>query len=241
MVESDGLPAAIQTGLNSFTEALRQVFADDLSSIVLFGSAADGRLRPTSDVNLIIVLQHLDPVRLGAIGAAYRLAHAAIRLSAMFLLESEIAVASDAFAVKFFDVAHRRKILHGRDPFADLALDRAALIRRLRQVLVNLTLRLREHYALSGPFPERLAFAAADAVGPLRASAALLLSLEGGGVLAPREALAEIARKGGELAALAAINAARETGFIPEGGGDAALFGAIRLAALIEAEAERLT
>jgi predicted nucleotidyltransferase len=92
----DQLPEPVRVALGAFTAASRQVFADDLVSIVLFGSAAEARLRETSDVNVIVVLARLDPARLKAIGDAYRLAHAAIRLSAMFILESEVAVASEA-------------------------------------------------------------------------------------------------------------------------------------------------
>jgi predicted nucleotidyltransferase len=169
MVEGDTLPDTVRAGIDAFVASAREIFTDDLIAIVLFGSAAEGRLRATSDVNLIVVLACAEPAALDAIGPAYRLAHAAIRLSAMFIREAEIAQAVEAFAVKFFDVSARHRLLYGRDPFAHLTIDRAAAVRRLRQVLINLTLRLREHRALSGAFPEQLALAAADAVGPLRA------------------------------------------------------------------------
>jgi predicted nucleotidyltransferase len=149
MAIMDQLPEPVRAGLGAFTAATRQVFADDLVSVVLFGSAAEARLRKTSDVNVIVVLARLDPARLEAIGDAYRLAHAAIRLSAMFILASEIAVASDAFAVKFADIAARHIVLEGKDPFAGLTVTREAAVRRLRQVLVSLVLRLRERYALA--------------------------------------------------------------------------------------------
>src|SRR5438105_1954020 len=95
------LPEAVRTVLSEFTAAAQEAFAEDLLSVVLFGSAAEGRLRPTSDVNIVLVLRQVDAKKLEAIGEAYRFAHAAIRLSAMFILESEIGVAKDAFAVKF--------------------------------------------------------------------------------------------------------------------------------------------
>ena len=240
MVEADELPDTVRTGIDAFTAAARQVFADSLVSIVLFGSAAEGRLRATSDVNLIVVLSRADPVALDAIGPAYRLAHAAIRLSAMFILDTEIALASEAFAVKFADVTARHRVLCGSDPFEGMVVDRAAAIRRLRQVLINLTLRLREHMALSGAFPEQLALAAADAVGPLRACAALILSLETGAVLHPREALVAVAAGERPEAALAAITRAREIGGVPEAGAAATIQAAIALAGLLEARAESL-
>jgi predicted nucleotidyltransferase len=174
------LPEAVRTALSEFTKAARQAFAEDLRSVVLFGSAAEGRMRQTSDVNVVVVLRRADPAKLEAIGEAYRLAHAAIRLSAMFILESEIDIAKDAFAVKFADITTRHEVLYGDDPFVGLTISREAALHRLLQVLVNLQLRLRERFALSSPYGEQLAMAAADAVGPLRASAAVLLWLESG-------------------------------------------------------------
>jgi hypothetical protein len=236
----DTLPEPVATGLAAFVAAAQQAFGEDLVSLTLFGSAAEGRLRPTSDVNVIVVLAHDDADGLAAIGDAYRVARAAIRLSAMFILESEIAAANEAFAVKFNDIGARHQVLHGRDPFAGLRESREALLRRSRQVLMNLLLRLRERYALSAPFPDQLAFAAADAVGPLRAAAAVLLSLETGEKLPPRDALRRIADSSGKATALDAIVAARESGGVPAIGGAATLHAAIELAGELSQRAERL-
>jgi predicted nucleotidyltransferase len=234
------LPEAVHTALAEFTAAAQRVFAGDLASVVLFGSAAERRLRQTSDVNVVVVLRRADPTKLEAIGEAYRLAHAAIRLSAMFILESEITVAKDAFAVKFADIVARHEMLYGADPFAGLTISREAALHRLLQVLVNLQLRLRERLALSSPYGEQLAMAAADAVGPLRASAAMLLWLESGARVAPREALREIAEETGTAAALAAITEARESGGVPALGATSTLVGAIELANQLAERTERL-
>ena len=78
------MPDAARTTLSEFTAAAQQAFAEDLLSVVLFGSAAEGRLRAASDVNVVLALRHVDPNKLKAIGEVYPFAHAAIRLSAMF-------------------------------------------------------------------------------------------------------------------------------------------------------------
>ena len=241
MNATDDLPKPVEAALAAFVAALREVFADDLVGVVLFGSAAEARLRPTSDVNVVVVLGAGETARLAAIGEAYRLAHAAIRLSAMFIREAEIAAASDAFAVKFADIAARHRVLLGRNPFAALAVSRESALWRSRQVSLNLLLRLRERLALSANFPEQLAVAAADAVGPLRACAATLLSLESGAELTPRDALRRLADEEGETPALAAIVEARESGRVPQAGGVATIGSAIALAAAIQARAERLS
>jgi hypothetical protein len=189
---------------------------------------------------VVVVLRRADPNNLEALGEAYRLAHAAIRLSAMFILESEIGVAKDAFAVKFADIAARHEVLYGVDPFVGLTISRDAALHRLLQVLVNLQLRLRERFALSSLYGEQLAMAAADAVGPLRASAAVLLWLESGARITPRDALAQIADETGNTTALVLITEARESGGVPAAGATPTLVGAIELANQLAARTERL-
>lgn len=132
------LPAPVERVLRDFVDAARDAFGPDLRSIVLYGSAAEGRLRRTSDVNVIVVLHAFDPARADRLREPLRVAQTAVRLAAMFLLESEIGAAAEAFAVKFADVLRRRRVLHGDDLFAHLAIGRPAEIARLRQVLHNL-------------------------------------------------------------------------------------------------------
>jgi hypothetical protein len=45
------LPPRVQEVLRDFVEAARGAFGPDLRAVVLYGSAAEGRLRATSDVN----------------------------------------------------------------------------------------------------------------------------------------------------------------------------------------------
>ena len=50
------LPPPIAEVLNSFLQSAKDALGPDLLSVVLFGSAAEGKLRATSDLNLILVL-----------------------------------------------------------------------------------------------------------------------------------------------------------------------------------------
>ena len=151
------LPPEVSRVLDDFVTAARDVLADDLASIVLFGSAAEGALAATSDVNVVVVLHRFQRERVDALREPLRVAQAAIRLSPMFLLRDEIAVAAAAFAQKFADIGRRRRVLHGDDPFATMQVPRAALIARLDQVLLNLTLRLRAAYVERSLREEQLA------------------------------------------------------------------------------------
>jgi hypothetical protein len=74
----------------------------------------------------------------------------------------------------------------------------------------------------------------------LRASAAVLLWLESGARVVPRDALLQIADETGCSAALAAITEARESGAVPAVGATATLVGAIELATRLAERAEQL-
>jgi hypothetical protein len=87
------------------------------------------------------VLTVFDRSQVEGLSETLAAANAAIRLNVMWLLESEIGAAVEAFSVKFADILRRRRVLRGSDPLQALAIPRHAAIARLRQVLLNLVLR----------------------------------------------------------------------------------------------------
>src|SRR5579883_947693 len=163
----DGLPANVTTLLSQFAEKTKDSIGADLVSIVLYGSGAEGKLGPASDVNVVVVLRAFVPQRVAGIQGTYLAAHAAIKLTAMFLLEDEIPSATDFFAQKFADIVRRHKVLYGKDVFSSIAISRERKVFRLRQMLLNLTLRLRGSYVSHAQRPERIARILADLAGPL--------------------------------------------------------------------------
>ncbi len=238
------LPATVGRVLDEFVQVARAELGTALHAIVLFGSAAENRIRPTSDVNVAIVLATFDRPAIDRLRPALERAHAAIRLEVLWLLESEVHAAAEAFAVKFTDIIRRHRVLHGPDPFAGLVISRQATIARLRQVLLNQLLRLRATYAVDGGREERLTLRIADAAGPLRVSAAEILELEGGPALAPRDALARIAEgwtAPAGAAVLAAMSTARETRHLESGRAGELLLGVIELASFLHRRAALLS
>jgi predicted nucleotidyltransferase len=206
-----------ERGLADLVAAARQALGDTLESIVLFGSAAEGRLRAASDVNVIFVLKRFEPARADALRDAVRVAQAAIRLAPMILLRDEIPHAASAFAVKFADIVRRHRVLYGDDPFADLAIPRERLLARLLQVLLNLRLRLRAAY-VTRAFDDQLVAVIVHAAGALRSAAATLRELEGQPRLSPRESLAQIVTELGDprfADVVKQVSAARESGVLP--------------------------
>jgi predicted nucleotidyltransferase len=187
------LPENVGRVLTSFLAEARSAFANDLLAVVLYGSAAEGKLRATSDVNLLLVLSSFNQRQADQLREPLRLAQAAIRLRTMFLLQSELQPAMESFAVKFADILRRRRVLYGEDPFAGMSVSREDSIVRLKQTLLNLSLRLREAYITRGLREEQLVAMIADLAGPLRPCAATLLELEGKPVESAKESLQQFA------------------------------------------------
>ena len=233
------LPDHVASALQLFTDAARGAFGENLRSLILFGSAAEGKLRPTSDVNVLIALRAFERGQMDAIREPLRVARAAARLQAMFVLDSEIPAAAEAFANKFDDIRRRHVVLHGDDLLAALTIPREALVRRVQQVLLNLTLRLRDAYAERSLRDEQAAAAIADAAGPLRTAAAAILELEGRPAADPKSALATLTAETEFGALLPEISAARERELAP-GTAEAALFELARLARSLYERAARL-
>ena len=221
--------------------AARQACGDALRSVVLYGSGAEGRLRATSDVNLILVLTDFTPLMANALRAPLRLGQAAIRLAVMFLLESEVSAAVNAFPVKYLDVIHRHRILYGDNPFEGLSFSRDASVFRLKQVLLNLRLRLRSLYVLRGLNEEQLVLVVADAAGPLRSCAATVLELEGQPAPSPKEALEQVVGEdSGWYEVLSHLSQARQTRTLEPGVAEKTLFRVMELTELLLARIGKL-
>jgi predicted nucleotidyltransferase len=238
-----GLPETVERAITSFVDAAKQAFGADLVSIVLFGSGAEQNLRATSDVNILVVLKRFDQAQADALREPLRFAHAAVELNAMFMLEAEVPAAMEAFAVKFSDILHRHRVLHGSDPFASITVSNAALLRRLKQVLLNLQIRLRERYILVSLREEQLGRVIADAAPPLRASAASILQLEGNPAPSPKKALERLVTGLNDpalSAVLAAMTRVRGGERLEPGQAPAMLIDLMRLIEMLRAHVERL-
>ena len=228
------LPEPVTRVLGSFVDSAKTAFGADLKSIVLFGSAAEGMLRPASDVNLLILLSAFEPGKAEKLREPLREAFAAIRLNAMFILESELQSAMDAFAVKFSDIVRRHVILCGTDPFKGMSIPREKAVARLKQTLLNLTLRMREAFVARGLREEQLVFLIGDMAGPLRACAATLLELKGTPCASGKGALAKMAAaligSPADSELMDRISQARETRALPAGSAGATFQSLMELA-----------
>jgi hypothetical protein len=224
------LPDDVRRAIDDLLASAKASLGDALRSVILYGSGAEGRLRATSDVNLLFVLRRFDS-SVDAFREAFRVAQAAANVTAMFVLEEELPAAAQAFAQKFADIERRHVVLYGDDVIADIDIPRAALVRRLQQVLLNLTLRLRGNYVEQSLREEQCAITVAESAAPLRTSAASILELEGRGTLQPKEALETLVRELGAFEELLPhLSEAREQRVLPAGQAARILFDTLQLA-----------
>jgi predicted nucleotidyltransferase len=243
-LEAPQLPAQVKQVLDDFLQAAKESFGKELLSVVLYGSAAEGRLRATSDVNLILVLSKFEQGKADPLRAPLRLAQTAIQLRPLFLLQEEIPAAARSFASKFADIVRRRVILHGHDPFAALSIPREIEILELQQQLLNQILRLRASYVSRSLREEQLDLVVAHAVGPLRSSAATLLELQGTPAASSQQALERI---GSDLAladwpqTLASLSATQESRLAAPGEAPRLFFQVLHLACRMHSRAEALS
>lgn len=238
------LPEKVQSNLDDFLSVAKAAFGENLKAAVLYGSAAHGQLRATSDVNLILVLERFVPAEAERLSEAMRVAQATMQLTVMYLLQSEIPSSAESFAPKFDGILHQRRILFGADPFAGVVIPREAAIAQLKRVLRHWRLHLRDQYVRQGLREEQLALVIADSAGPLRASAATLLELEGHTADSPKSALERIADEAGEKGwqnTLAQISQARETRLLPPGVAKKTIVELMALCQTMVIRAERLT
>jgi predicted nucleotidyltransferase len=243
-IEALEVPENVRRVLTDFVRRAREIFADDLLSVVLYGSAAAGQMRRTSDVNLLLVLRRLEFQAAERLSDALRLAEAAVGLKIMFLLESEVTEAATSFALKFADITDRHVLLYGGDPFAALAVPRGVKIFRLRQVLLNLVLRMREALIRSAGEDKRRALLIAEFAAPLRSAAVALLELENAGsATSQKEALEQVAVGIDPAAfqeALIALTTARSQRALPPGAAGAVMQRLIELGTKMHQRASRL-
>jgi predicted nucleotidyltransferase len=180
------LPDSTRAALDELTSSLRQIFKDDLVSVIVHGSAARGEFVPDeSDVDLVIVIRNDTLETLEAAGKALLLARFSSRIEGILMSESEVSGASDVFPLMYRDIAEEGVAIVGKNVFASFEPKREHVRLRIEQELREARMRLRRSVA-EGRGDEALLHRVLEAKkkqlrSPLRATLTLL------GEAAPRK------------------------------------------------------
>jgi predicted nucleotidyltransferase len=143
-------------------------------SAVLYGSAARNDFIPgRSDINLMLVLDQLNPQILRSLGRAFTGWRKGSREPPLILSRAEWGRASDAFPIEITDMRLSYQVLRGPDPVQSMQVDRTDLRKALEREFRGKLLRLRQGYATYAPDPKALGMLA------LQSAATILVLLRG--------------------------------------------------------------
>jgi predicted nucleotidyltransferase len=133
--------------INEFISRLRTASGENLLSVILYGSAADGEFHPDfSNVNLLCVLRETTFATLAAMAPAVEWWTRQKHHAPLVLTREELERSTDVFSIEFLDMKQRHRVLFGEDVLDGLQipmhLHRAQLEYELREKLILLRERL---------------------------------------------------------------------------------------------------
>jgi len=133
--------------INEFISRLREASGENLDSVILYGSAADGEFHPEfSNVNLLCILRESSFAKLTAMAQAVDWWTRQKHHAPLFLTHEELERSTDVFSIELLDMQQRHRVLFGDDVLAGLNipmhLHRAQLEYELREKLILLRGRL---------------------------------------------------------------------------------------------------
>jgi predicted nucleotidyltransferase len=137
--------------INEFVSRLREAAGDNVISVILYGSAAEGEFHPEySDLNLLCVLQDTLFASLSKIAGTVEWWRKKKHHPPLVLTPQELKDTADVFSIEFVDMKQRHRLLYGEDVLRNLDvpmhLHRSQLEYELREKLFL----LRQHILVAG-------------------------------------------------------------------------------------------
>lgn len=163
-----------------FIDDLKSTHGNNLSSVILYGSAAAGDFVPKqSDYNILIALHRITPEDL-------RNAHACVREWArlgnpipIYFTVSELKNAGDVFPIEFHQMSDARKVLHGPDVLAGVSISDIFLRHQAEYELRSKLIQLRRQYIPASASVDGLKKLMADSLPSFAALFRAVLILKG--------------------------------------------------------------
>jgi predicted nucleotidyltransferase len=137
--------------LNEFVAKLRAAAQDNLVSLILYGSAAEGEFHAEySDLNLLCVVRDTSYPALSKICAVVDWWRKKKHHPPLVLTAKELTDTADVFSIEFMDIKLRYRILYGEDPLRDLNVPTQLHRQQLEYELREKLFLLRQHLLLAG-------------------------------------------------------------------------------------------
>ena len=150
--------------LDDLSAQLSQAHGDQLTAVVLYGSAAGGEHHADrSDHNVLVIVRTLVPAALRATAAATQAWQAAGNPPPLILSEAEWRSSRDVFAIEYADILERHRVLTGALPDGPRNVDPTHLRHQLEFEAMGKLLRLRRGIlACNGDVKQELTLLAAS-------------------------------------------------------------------------------
>src|SRR5947209_6710220 len=104
-----------------FVEKMRVAAGDNLVSIVLYGSGAEGEFHPEySDLNLLCVLRDASFASLSKMASVAEWWRGKKHHPPLVLTPQDLQTAADVFSIEFIDMKQRHRVLYSEDVFSAL-------------------------------------------------------------------------------------------------------------------------
>ena len=165
---------------DAFIDDLRSTHGKNLSSVILYGSAAAGDFVPRqSDYNILVALHKIGPADLRNAQACVR---EWVRLGnpvPVYFTVSELQNASDVFPIEFHQMSIARNVLYGPDVLADLNISNKFLRLQAEYELRSKLIQLRRQYIPASTSIESLKSLMAESLASFAALFRAVLILKG--------------------------------------------------------------
>ena len=125
-------------------DRLQKAYAENLVSVVLYGSAAAGEYQPgISDINVLCVCSEIPPRGL-AVEETIQWWRQHAHSGLILMTEREVAASSNSFAIELTDIQRSHRLLYGKDVVSALVICQSALRAQVERELRAKLLSLRQ-------------------------------------------------------------------------------------------------
>ena len=126
----------ISNAVTEFSTRLKEVFADDLLAVVLYGSAAGSAFREgRSDINVLIILEKFNAAQIFKFGNAAKTLMRNSRISPFIMTREEFNAAADVFPLEYCDILEKHTIVYGEKEILNINVSRDNLRLQLEEKL----------------------------------------------------------------------------------------------------------
>jgi len=137
--------------IGEFLSRMQKAAGENLQSVILYGSAADGEFHPEySNLNLLCVMRETSYAALRAISPTVEWWTRQKHRVPLLLTHEELERSADVFSIELLDMQQRHRVLYGEDVLPGLKIPMHLHRAQLEYELREKTILLRERLLLAG-------------------------------------------------------------------------------------------